>query len=45
MRWSFVPLFSLTENVEGVLHLYEPCSIPVDVLPVSFSVFDCRLPS
>jgi hypothetical protein len=36
MRWSFVPLISLAEDIEGVLHLREPHSLAVDVLPASF---------
>jgi hypothetical protein len=36
MRWSFVPLISLAEDIEGVLHLCEPRSLAVDVLPTSF---------
>jgi hypothetical protein len=29
MRWSFVPLFPLIENIESVLHFYEPGSLPI----------------
>jgi hypothetical protein len=45
MRWSFVPLLSLAEDIEGVLHLCEPRSLPIDVWPVSFSALDYSLPS
>jgi hypothetical protein len=44
-KYSFLPLLSLTENIEGVLHLYEPRSLPIDILPASFSALDCSLPS
>jgi hypothetical protein len=40
-----MPLLLLTEDTDGVLHLYEPCSLPVDVLPVSFDALNCDLPS
>jgi hypothetical protein len=43
MRWSFLPL--LTEDVQVVLHLYEPCSLPVDILHVSFNALNCNMPS
>jgi hypothetical protein len=33
------------ENIEGVLHICEPHSLPVHVLPVSFDVLDYSLPS
>jgi hypothetical protein len=42
---SFTPLLLLTEDTEGVLHLCEPRSLPVDDLPVSFSALNCGLPS
>jgi hypothetical protein len=43
VKWGF--LLSLTKNIEGVLHLCKPRSLPIDVLPMSFSVFDCTLSS
>jgi hypothetical protein len=43
MRWSFVPL--LEENVQVVLHLCEPRSLPVDGLPVSFDALNYNLSS
>jgi hypothetical protein len=43
MRWSFVPL--LAENVQVILHLCEPRSLPVDGLPVSFGTLNYSLPS
>jgi hypothetical protein len=43
MRWSSVPL--LAEDVQVVLHLCEPCSLPVDGLPVSFGELHCGLSS
>jgi hypothetical protein len=43
MWWSFLPL--LMEDVQVVLHLYEPHSLPVDVLPISFGALNCSLPS
>jgi hypothetical protein len=42
---SFVPLLLLMEDTEGVLHLCEPRSLPVDVLPSSFGALNCGLPS
>jgi hypothetical protein len=42
---SFVPLLLLTEDTEGVLHLYEPRSLPIDALPVSFGALNYGLPS
>jgi hypothetical protein len=45
MRWSFMPLFSLTENIEGVLHFCEPRSLPIDILPMSFGSLECSMPS
>jgi hypothetical protein len=45
MRWSFVTLFPLIENIESVLHFYEPGSLPVDVLLVRFSSLERSLPS
>jgi hypothetical protein len=45
MQWSFMPLLSMAEYIEGVLHLYEPRSLPVDVLPASFNALVCSLPS
>jgi hypothetical protein len=43
MWWGFVPL--LADNVPVVLHFCEPRQLPVDVLPASFSVLHCSLPS
>jgi hypothetical protein len=43
IRWSFLPL--LTEDVQVVLHLCEPRSLPIDVLPASFDVLNCSMPS
>jgi hypothetical protein len=43
MQWSFTPL--LAEDVQVVLHFYEPRSLPVDGLPVSFGALHCGLPS
>jgi hypothetical protein len=43
MRWSFLPV--LMEDVQVVLHLCEPRSLPIDVLPVSFDALNCSLPS
>jgi hypothetical protein len=45
MQWSFVPLLSLMEDIEGVLHLCEPRPLPVDVLPMRFGTVYCSLPS
>jgi hypothetical protein len=45
MRWSFMPLLLLEKGIEGVLHPYEPRSLPIDVLPASFGALDCSLPS
>jgi hypothetical protein len=45
MRWSFMPLLLLAKGIEGVLHPYEPRSLPIDVLPASFGALDCSLPS
>jgi hypothetical protein len=45
MRWSFVPLFPLIENIESVLHFYEPVSLPVHVLLVRFTSLEHSLPS
>jgi hypothetical protein len=45
VKRSFLPLLSLMENIEGVLHLCEPRSLPIDVLPMSFSALDCNLRS
>jgi hypothetical protein len=42
---SFMTLVLLTEDIEGVFHLCEPRSLPVDVLLVSFGVLNCSLPS
>jgi hypothetical protein len=42
-RWSFMPL--LAEDIQVVLHLCEPRSLPIDVLPVSFDALHCSLPS
>jgi hypothetical protein len=42
---SFMPMFLLTKNIKSVFHLCEPRSLPVNVLPVSFSMLDCGLPS
>jgi hypothetical protein len=36
IEWSLVPMLQLTKNIEGVMHLYEPCLLPIDVLPTSF---------
>jgi hypothetical protein len=33
------------ENIKRVLHLCEPRSLPVDVLPLRFDTLDCSLPS
>jgi hypothetical protein len=38
-------LLLLVKDIEGILHLYEPCSFPVDVLPVSFGALKRSLPS
>jgi hypothetical protein len=35
----------LVKDVQVVLHLCEPRSCPGDVLPISFSVLRCSLPS
>jgi hypothetical protein len=40
-----MPLLLLTEDTEGVLHLCELCSLPVDVLPMSFDALNYGLPS
>jgi hypothetical protein len=40
-----VPLFSLTENIESVLHFCEPHLLPVDALPVNIGSLECGLPS
>jgi hypothetical protein len=45
VKRSFLPLLLLVKDVEGVLHRYEPCSLPVDVLPASFGTLGCSLPS
>jgi hypothetical protein len=43
VRWSLAPL--LATDVQVVLHLCEPRSLPVDVLPASFSALHCDLSS
>jgi hypothetical protein len=45
VEWSFVPLLLLTEDTEGVLHFFEPRSLPVDILSMSFGVLNRGLPS
>jgi hypothetical protein len=42
---SFAPLLLLMENVESVLHLCEPRSASIDVLPMSYDTLDCGLSS
>jgi hypothetical protein len=42
---SFMPMLMPTKNIKSVLHLCEPHSLPIDVLPVSFGTLDCSLPS
>jgi hypothetical protein len=43
VQWSFAPL--LTEDVQVILHLYEPRSLYVDVLSMIFSALHHGLPS
>jgi hypothetical protein len=43
VKWSFVLL--LAENIQVVLHLCEPHSLSVDILPMSFSALHRGLPS
>jgi hypothetical protein len=38
-------LLLLTENVEGVFLLDEPCSLSIDVLPMGLDVLDCSMSS
>jgi hypothetical protein len=40
-----VPLLLVTKDTEGVLHLYEPRSLPVDVVPARFGTLNYDLPS
>jgi hypothetical protein len=40
-----VPLLLVTKDTEGVLHLYEPRSLPVDVVPAHFGTLNYDLPS
>jgi hypothetical protein len=42
---SFLSLLLLTENVEGVFLLDEPCSLSIDVLPMGLDVLDCSMSS
>jgi predicted CDP-diglyceride synthetase/phosphatidate cytidylyltransferase len=35
LEWGLLPLFSLAKDVDGVLQLYEPCSLQVYMLPSS----------
>jgi hypothetical protein len=39
----FLPLFPLTEDLNIVLELREPCSLPVYVLPFAFGSLSCGL--
>jgi hypothetical protein len=41
---SLTPMLLLTKNIEGVLHFYKPCSLPIDVLPTDFDTLNCSLP-
>jgi hypothetical protein len=45
VKRSFVPLLLLSKNIESVLHLCDPRSLPIDILHVSFGVFDYSLSS
>jgi hypothetical protein len=43
LQWSFTPL--VAKDVQVVLHLCGPRSLPIDILPVSFGALHWSLPS
>jgi hypothetical protein len=45
IQQSFLSLLLMTENVEGVLYLGEPCSLSIDVLHAGLDASDYSLSS
>jgi hypothetical protein len=44
LKWRLLPLLLLVEDLDIVLELYKPCSLPVNVLHSSFGTLSYYLP-